>query len=107
MILTGLCEGMSMRSISRMADVSINTVTKLLVDAGETCLAQHDELVRDVKSERRQIAEIWSFCCAKAKNVAAPTAAPAGAGDVWTWTAVDAALMAFMIALAIWPQISN
>ena len=32
----GLCEGVVMRSISRMADVSINTVTKLLEDAGET-----------------------------------------------------------------------
>jgi IS1 family transposase len=90
MILNGLCEGVSMRSISRMADVSINTVTKLLVDAGETCLALHDELVRDVKSERVQADEIWSFCYAKAKNVATATAAPEGAGDVWTWTALDA-----------------
>ena len=90
MILNGLCEGVSMRSISRMADVSINTVTKLLEDAGETCLALHDELVRDVKSERIQCDEIWSFCYAKAKNVAAAKAAPAEAGDVWTWTALDA-----------------
>jgi len=90
LILNGLCEGVSMRSISRMADVSINTVTKLLVDAGETCLALHDELVRDVKSERVQCDEIWSFCYAKAKNVAAATAAPEGAGDVWTWTSLDA-----------------
>ena len=66
-----------MRSISRMADVSINTVTKLLEDAGETCLALHDELVRGVKSERIQCDEIWSFCYAKAKNVAAAKAAPA------------------------------
>jgi IS1 family transposase len=88
LILNGLCEGVSMRSISRMADVSINTVTKLSVDAGETCLALHDELVRDVKSERVQCDEIWSFCYAKAKNAA--TAAPEGAGDVWTWTALDA-----------------
>jgi IS1 family transposase len=90
LILNGLCEGVSMRSISRMADVSINTVTKLLVDAGETCLALHDELVRDVKSERVQCDEIWSFCYAKAKNVPTATAAPEGAGDVWTWTALDA-----------------
>ena len=89
-ILRCLCEGSSMRSISRMADVSINTVTKLLVDAGETCLALHDELVRDVKSERVQCDEIWSFCYAKAKNVATAKAAPDGAGDVWTWTALDA-----------------
>ena len=90
MILNGLCEGVSMRSISRMADVSINTVTKLLEDAGETCLALHDELVRGVKSERIQADEIWSFCYAKAKNVVAAKAPVEGAGDVWTWTALDA-----------------
>ncbi len=89
-ILSMLCEGSSMRSISRVVDVSINTVTKLLVDAGEACLALHNELVRDVASERVQIDEIWSFCYAKAKNVATATAAPEGAGDVWTWTALDA-----------------
>ena len=90
LILNDLCEGVSMRSISRMADVSINTVTKLLVDAGETCLALHDELVRGVKSERVQADEIWSFCYAKAKNVATAKAPVEGAGDVWTWTALDA-----------------
>jgi IS1 family transposase len=90
LILSMLCEGSSMRTISRIADVSINTVTKLLEDAGETCLALHDELVRDVKSQRIQCDEIWSFCYAKAKNVAAAKAAPGGAGDVWTWTALDA-----------------
>lgn len=90
MILSMLCEGSSMRSISRVADVSINTVTKLLEDAGETCLALHDELVRGVKSQRVQCDEIWSFCYAKAKNVAAAKAPVDGAGDVWTWTALDA-----------------
>ena len=89
-ILAMLCEGSSMRSISRVCDVSINTVTKLLVDAGETCLAMHDEMVRDVKSTRVQCDEIWSFCYAKARNVAGADAAPEGAGDVWTWTAIDA-----------------
>jgi len=53
-ILSMLVEGSSMRSISRVADVSINTVTKLLVDAGEACLALHDETVRDVKASRVQ-----------------------------------------------------
>ena len=90
MILTALCEGVSMRSISRMADVSINTVTKLLVDAGETCLALHDELVRDVKSERIQADEIWSFVGCKNRNVITAKAPPMNAGDVWTWTAIDA-----------------
>lgn len=89
-ILAMLCEGSSMRSISRVADVSINTVSKLLVEAGEACLAIHDETVRNVKASRIQCDEIWSFCYAKEKNVATSKAAPDGAGDVWTWTALDA-----------------
>lgn len=89
-ILSMLCEGASMRSISRITGVSINTVTKLLTDAGEACLALHDEKVRGVQSARVQCDEIWAFCYAKAKNVAAAKAAPEGAGDVWTWTALDA-----------------
>ena len=92
-ILSMLCEGSSMRSISRLCDVSINTVTKLLVDAGETCLALHDELVRDGASKRVQCDEIWSFCYAKAKNVADAKRPVDGAGDVWTWTALDADTM--------------
>lgn len=78
-----------MRSISRIADVSINTVAKLLVEAGEASLAIHDETVRHVKASRIQCDEIWSFCYAKDKNVARAKAAPDGAGDVWTWTALD------------------
>ena len=89
-ILSMLCEGSSMRSISRVADVSINTVTKLLVDAGEACAALHDREVQGVNATRVQCDEIWSFCHAKAKNVATAKAAPEGAGDVWTWTAIEA-----------------
>jgi IS1 family transposase len=89
-ILAMLCEGSSMRSISRVADVSINTVSKLLVEAGEACLAIHDETVRNVRPKRIQCDEIWSFCYAKAKNVATAKDAPNEAGDVWTWTAIDA-----------------
>lgn len=89
-ILSMLVEGSSMRSISRITGVSINTVTKLLEDAGRACAAYHDAAVVDVKARRVQCDEIWSFCYAKEKNVAAAKAAPDGAGDVWTWTAIDA-----------------
>lgn len=89
-ILSMLVEGMSMRAVSRIADVSINTVTKLLVDAGTACAKYHDEHVREVNAARVQCDEIWSFCYAKKKNVPTAVAAPEGAGDVWTWTALDA-----------------
>lgn len=88
-ILSMLCEGSSMRSISRVVDVSINTVTKMLIDAGLACAAFHNQAVKGVKAKRVQCDEIWSFCYAKAKNVPTAKAAPEGAGDVWTWTALD------------------
>jgi IS1 family transposase len=84
-----LCEGLSMRLISRIVDVSINTVSKMLVEAGQACLILHDETVQNVKASRIQCDEIWSFCHAKQKNVASAKAAPEGPSDVWTWTAID------------------
>ena len=90
-ILEMLVEGMSLRAASRVAKVSINTVTKLMVEAGEACAAYHDEAVRDVTSSKVQCDEIWAFCYAKEKNVPRAKAAPQGAGDVWTWTAIESA----------------
>jgi len=89
-ILSMLCEGSSMRSVSRVCDVSINTVAKLLADAGKVCMAFHDEKVRLLRSRRVQVDEIWSFCAAKQKNVPGMKKPVEGAGDVWTWTALDA-----------------
>ncbi|MGA2572560.1 MAG: IS1 family transposase [Terracidiphilus sp.] len=88
-IIGMLVEGNSLRSCSRMADVSINTVTKLLVDVGAACAKFHDENVRDVRVRRLQCDEIWSFIGAKAKNVT-PEKKAEGWGDAWTWTAIDA-----------------
>jgi IS1 family transposase len=78
-----------MRAIARVEDVSFNTVNKLLVDAGLVCAAFHDERVRSVKAQHVQCDEIWSFTYAKQKNVPTAKAAPARAGDTWTWTALD------------------
>ena len=89
-VLSMLVEGASMRSIARVADVSFNTVDKLLQAAGEACEEYHDKNVRGVKAKRVQCDEIWSFIYAKQKNVANAKAAPQGAGDCRTWTALDA-----------------
>jgi len=89
-ILNMLCEGSSMRSISRVVDVSINTVTKLLVDAGTACALFHDASARHLNASRIQCDEIWSFCYAKQAHVATAKKPVDGAGDVWTWTAIDA-----------------
>lgn len=89
-ILHLLCEGMSIRAITRLTGASKNTVAKLLADAGKACAAYHEANVRNVKSSRIQVDEIWSFTYAKQKNVATAKDAPEGAGDTWTWTALDA-----------------
>ncbi|WP_159729947.1 IS1 family transposase [Methylosinus sp. Ce-a6] len=89
-ILHLLCEGQSIRAITRLTGASKNTVTKLLIDAGKACHAYHDANVRNVKAKRIQVDEIWSFTYAKQKNVATAKAAPADAGDTWTWTAIEA-----------------
>jgi IS1 family transposase len=86
-IITLLVEGNSLRSCFRIADVSINTVTKLLVNVGIACEKFHNETVVNVHSNKVQADEIWSFVYAKEKNK------PEGmenVGDVWTWTAIDA-----------------
>lgn len=89
LILKMLCEGQSMRATARLADVSFNTVAKLLIDGGKVCADLHDEHVQGVTASRVQCDEIWSFTYAKQKNVATAKAAPQEAGDTWTWTALD------------------
>ena len=85
-----LAEGTSLRATSRLADVSINTVTKLLVDMGTACERYQDQALRNLKCKRIQCDEIWSFVYAKAKNLPEQYAGAFGYGDVWTWTALDA-----------------
>lgn len=89
-ILHLLCEGNSMRSTSRIAGCSINTVTKLLIEAGEACADYQDRTFRGLTCNRLQVDEIWSFCYSKQKNVPAEKADEFGFGDVWTFTAIDA-----------------
>ena len=85
-----LVEGNSLRATSRLADVSINTVTKLLVDIGTACQKYHDENVVNVPSKRVQCDEIWSFIYAKDKNLPEKFQGKYGVGSIWTWTAIDA-----------------
>ena len=88
-ILNLLVEGSSMRSISRVADVSINTVTKLLVEAGQMAERFHDRTVRGLQTEQLQCDEIWSFCYAKRINAPNIKKDTDEAGDIWTFTALD------------------
>jgi IS1 family transposase len=89
-IIHSLVEGMSLRSSSRIADVSINTVTKLLIDAGAACSDYQDQVFVNLSLKRLQLDEIWAFCYAKQRAVPFAKNAPTDAGDIWTWVAIDA-----------------
>jgi IS1 family transposase len=89
-ILHLLCEGNSVRAITRLLNVGKNTVLNLMIDAGKACADYHDEHVRGLRAKRIQCDEVWSFVYAKQRNVSGAKAAPDGAGDAWTWTAIDA-----------------
>jgi IS1 family transposase len=89
-IINLLCEGMSIRAITRLTGASKNTVAKLLVAVGHAVTAYQDKALRNLKSARVQIDEIWSFIYCKNDNVKRAKSAPVEAGDIWTWTAIDA-----------------
>jgi IS1 family transposase len=89
-ILGMMVEGVSIRSISKLTGASKNTIAKLLADAGAACSEYQDRTLRGLPCKRLQLDEIWSFVYAKSKNVRAAKNAPEVAGDVWTWTAIDA-----------------
>ena len=88
-VVAALVEGNSIRSTARMTGVARNTITSLLADLAEACVAYHDAHVRGLKVRRLQCDEIWNFVGAKAKNVS-PEKKVEGWGDTWTWTALDA-----------------
>lgn len=89
-IINLLVEGNSMRATSRIADCSINTVTKLLIDVGAACSEYQDKTMRNLTCKRIQCDEIWAFCGMKEKNVPDEHRGERGYGDVCTWTAIDA-----------------
>jgi IS1 family transposase len=89
-VLRCLVEGNSIRATVRLTGTAKATVTKLLIDAGAACSEFQNYTLRNVQSKRVQVDEIWSFVYAKQRNVGRAIAAPEGAGDVWTWTAIDA-----------------
>lgn len=89
-MLKCLVEGNSLRATARMCDVAFNTVLKFIPEIGEACDKYQDEVFHNLKCERIQCDEIWSFCYAKEKNVPESKKGAFGYGDIWTWVAIDA-----------------
>jgi hypothetical protein len=65
-----------------MTGVSKKTVTRLLVECGEFCAAYQDAAFRDLKCQRVQVDEMWSFCYGKQKQLTKEISAERVAGDL-------------------------
>ena len=85
-----LVEGMSMRAVTRITGVSINTVTKLLEDVGMVCNLYQAQTLVNLPCTTVQCDEIWAFCGKKQKNCRGTEIDALGIGDVWTWTGICA-----------------
>ena len=89
-VLHLLCEGQSIRATVRLTGVSKNTIAKLLVTAGEACMAYQDRVLVNLNCKRIEVDELWSFVGSKEKNVPADKKNTGTMGDVWTWVSLCA-----------------
>jgi IS1 family transposase len=89
-VISALVEGCSVRGTSRMTGVCKQAILKLLAEVGQACAEYQNITLRNISAKRVQVDEIWSFCYAKQKNVTLKMAEERIAGDVWTFTAIDA-----------------
>jgi IS1 family transposase len=103
-VVASLVEGNSIRATVRMTGVAKNTIVKLLAELGAACSKYQDETFRNLTCQRVQCDEIWSFCYAKNRAIQNDPSIKernANAGDVWTWTAIDAdskLILSFLVA---------
>ncbi len=90
-IIRLLVEGNSLRSITRIAGVKLDTVLALLEKVGKACQQFHNEAVVNLRSQRIQMDEIWQYVYAKNNNVQYSRKNDEQfMGDTWTWVALDA-----------------
>jgi IS1 family transposase/transposase-like protein len=87
-IINLLCEGMSVRAVSRITDTHIQTITDLLVLVGERCEAFAAETIRGVHVDDVQCDEIWQYIFCK-NATAERMNYVGGCGDSWCWTAIE------------------
>lgn len=89
-VISALIEGCSIRSTSRLTGVAKGTILRLLEEVGTACAAFQDATLRNIKAERVQVDEIWSFVECKQKHVTVEKIEARICGDTWTFAAIEA-----------------
>jgi IS1 family transposase len=91
MVLRMLCEGSSIRSVSRMTGVHGYTIGKLILGIGECCRNMMDEMFQGLELDHIEVDEMWTFVGKKQARLTAEDKAECGTvGDVYLWTCLDA-----------------
>lgn len=83
-----LIEGTSVRTVERITHLHRDTILRLLVLASERCIALMDTRMRDLRCQRIQADEIWSFVGKKDRNVKVDD--PEEFGNAWVFVSMDA-----------------
>ena len=88
LVLSLLTEGNSLRTISRVSGIARNTISKLLLDAGEQAREMLDREMVNLQVSRLQVDEIWTFVAKKQKRVRENDSPECG--DQYVFVALDA-----------------
>ena len=89
-IASMLVEGNSIRSIERITGVHRDTIMRLGISLGEQARKLSDNFLVDIKVNRLQIDEIWSYVYMKKKNIKSQSELKKGYGDQYIFVALDA-----------------
>ncbi len=68
-VIAALCEGVGIRTASRLTGVNRGTVGSLALRVGIGCMELHDRLMVGIRTDRLELDEAWSFVGKKQKNV--------------------------------------
>jgi IS1 family transposase len=88
MVIGGLVEGSSIRSIERMTRVHRDTIMRLMVQVGNTCEKIMDTTLRNLTCKDIEVDEVWSFVGKKQRHVNFKDD-PTKVGDFYTFVALD------------------
>jgi len=86
-VIAALCEGLSLRSVSRLLDVHRDTAMRLGVKVGQGCTAIHGKLMVNLRVSRIELDEVWSFVKKKRRNVTETD--PDTVGEQYIYLAMD------------------
>ena len=88
MVIGGLVEGSSIRSIERMTGVHRDTIMRLMVGVGNNCEKIMDTIMRNLPCKNIELDEIWCFVGKKQRHVGLNDD-PNAVGDFYTFVALD------------------